>query len=379
MHPTRVPGRVLRRVVLSTLAAAGLTAGASVGFAAQIFDPPLTTRPATATQPTTRVALHFQNAPINSILEQLSRDYDFRIPINEAPTSLRINLIAETPVTPQEAIALLNSALRPSGYTAIATGNILKVVSASKGRKLTPVFTGQDPDQIPENDDLRTQVVPVSGLDAVKLRQDLTPLVGSDAEMSANAASNSIVLTDTSSNIKRIVTIIHDLDQHKIGSSDMKVVRLKNADADTAAKLVMQLFNPQQNAQNQATPFPFNFFRRGGGGRGGRGGSPFGGGRGGSPFGGGGNEQEEQASEGQINAAADTRTNTVVVTGPPDQVVVVLDMLHQLDDNPAAEQTFFLIRLKNANAMDTMATLNAMFSGTGSTSGLGTNRGLSSG
>src|ERR1700693_5604954 len=64
---------------------------------------------------------------------------------------------------------------------------------------------------------------------------------------------------------------------------------------------------------------------RGGGGGGGRGGGGFGGGPGGgfgggNPFaallGGAGANQQDAGSEGTVNAGSDTRTNTIVVTGP---------------------------------------------------------------
>ena len=372
MRATRDHGRVLRRVVLSALAGAGLLLGSHSPLAAQLADPP-STQPTTA--PTTQVTLRFQNAPVDAVLVQLSRDYGWEV-LNLASESAtaRVSVISEHPVPPEEAVSLLNGALKAKGYAAILQGNQLKIVSASQAKKgAIPVHFGSNPESIKDGDELITQVIPVTGLDAVKLRQDLTPLIGTDADVTANAASNSIVITDTASNIKRIVRIIYDLDQHQAAAQDMKVVRLKNADADSAAKLIMTLFNPQQNSQNQGPQFPFNFFRGGRGGGGGGGGGGRGGG--GFPFGGGGaNNQQDQGNEGKINAAADTRTNTVVVTGPPEQVKVVLEMLKEIDDNPAAAQTFFMYRLRNGNALDLMATLNAMFSGNGA-SGLNTNRG----
>src|SRR5581483_7688380 len=102
--------------------------------------------------------------------------------------------------------------------------------------------------------------------------------------------------------------------------SELKVVRLKNAEAESAAKLVLAIFRPDQNqsgnAQNNGNPF---------GGRGGRGGPMIFGPPGFGPPGmgqgsGQGNSSQDQSGQGKINAAADTRTNTVVVSGPPDLV-----------------------------------------------------------
>src|SRR6202012_4952453 len=112
---------------------------------------------------------------------------------------------------------------------------------------------------------------------------DLSPLL-SDPTMSANAASNSLIMTDTGSNIRRIATIINAMNDRKIDDSTYKVMKLNYADADATSKLIMSLYNPTtgQNGQNNN---PFANFRGfggpgGGGGGGGRGGGG-GGGRGG--------------------------------------------------------------------------------------------------
>ena len=45
-------------------------------------------------------------------------------------------------------------------------------------------------------------------MDAVKLRDDLKPLISKDADVAANEASNTIVITDTCSNIRRMARVI---------------------------------------------------------------------------------------------------------------------------------------------------------------------------
>ena len=93
----------------------------------------------------------------------------------------------------------MNAALKPKGYVVIKMGMILKILTKQHAREAPPVFYGSDPAEIPDSDDLRTQVMPVLALDAVKLRQDLTPMISSETSMMANAASNSLVVTDASS------------------------------------------------------------------------------------------------------------------------------------------------------------------------------------
>ena len=168
----------------------------------------------------------------------------------------------------------------------------------------------------------------------MKLKTDLSPIL-SDAVVASNAASNSLVITDTANNIRRIAKIVKALGQRQSTASDIRVIQLKYADADAAAKLMTSLFNPTQNGQQQGgNNGGFPIFGRGGPGGGGPGGfgGPGGGGPGGfgGPGGGGtpgfgqnaSNSSNDQAAQTKINAASDARTNTVVVTGPPDQLKV---------------------------------------------------------
>jgi len=318
-----------------------------------------------STKPTTQVSLKFIDVPVISVLNQLSIDYGFEIVQPEIPSETRVTVISQQPVTPEGAISLLNTALKSRGFVAILNGRILRVLTRQHAQNAPPVFFGIDPEEIPESDDLRTQVMPVGALDAVKLKTDLSPML-SDAVVASNAASNALVVTDTANNIRRIAKIIGDLGQRQATASDIRVIQLKYTDAESAAKLVTTLFNPSQNSQQQggASPFP-NF------GRGGPGGFMAFGGPGGGPPGLGGNNSNssnDQASQTKINAASDARTNTVVVTGPPDQLKIVVEMLKEIDANPSSETTFFLYRVKNGQAVDMANTLNGMFQQTGTTS-----------
>src|SRR6185437_2344991 len=87
------------------------------------------------TLPTTQVSLRFQNVPVNSVLEQLSQDYGFEIPVNEAPANVRVNVISLQPIPAEEAVRLFNSALRPKGFIAVLNGRILKVMARDKAKK----------------------------------------------------------------------------------------------------------------------------------------------------------------------------------------------------------------------------------------------------
>lgn len=347
-----------------------------------------TSQPAGPWGPTTRVTLNFKDASVDSVLDYLSSHAGFIIIKSTSTIGGRVNLLSKSPVSPEEAVALLNSVLAQQGYTAIQMDRVLKIVSKTDAvRGAIPVHFGADPAKIAKTDEIITQVIPVSSVDAVKLRTDLQPVVNTDATWVANGASNTLVITDTSANIRRVVEIIANMDRRESAENTFKVKQLKYADATAAATLITNLFKDDATSQGGQRQGGGGFPGFGGGGGGGfnRGGFGGGGGGFGGGFGGGGRPGggtggataggSDSATKGHVTAAADARTNTVVVTGPTASLEIIDKMLTELDANPASEQTFFIYSVKNGTATDMAQTMNALFGNNTS----GANRNTSTG
>ena len=320
---------------------------------------PTVVRPHSKFPTTQKITLRFKDAPVDAVLQHLSEAAGFEV-VKDAPIEGRVTVWSDQPVTPEEAVTLLNTLLKGNGYTAIQMGRILKITSREKAKKGSiPVHFGADPGEVAETDDLVTQVIPLKTLDAVKLKTDLQPLIGTDADLSANASSNSIIITDTSANIRRVVQIVYNMDKREASENDIVVQQLKFADATATAKLITDIFKPADATQAQPSPFPF--FGRGFG----RGGPGGGGPGGGGPGGGGNSADADKGRTGQITASADTRTNTIVITGPKDTLATIKsEILSKIDANPAADQKFFTYRVKNGQAVDMANTLNSLFGST---------------
>ena len=153
------------------------------------------------------ILLNFQDASTDAVLDELSAAAGFIVVKEVSPIAGRVTLVSKQPVTSDEAVSLLNTVLKKNGYTAVRQGRVLKIMEFSKARKSAiPVRSGRDPEQIEPTDELITQVIPLGNADATQLKEDLAPLINTDqADFSANASSNSLIITDTAANIRRIV------------------------------------------------------------------------------------------------------------------------------------------------------------------------------
>ncbi len=62
-----------------------------------------------------------------------------------------------------------------------------------------------------------------------------------------------------------------------------------------------------------------------------------------------------------MTAASDTRTNTIIVQAPAETLIAVEAVIKELDSNPVTEETLFIYRLKNGQAVRMETVLNILF------------------
>lgn len=299
-----------------------------------------------------RIVLNFQNAGINEILEYLSETAGMVI-LSDSFIDGRVNLVSKQPLRIDEVVALINTVLREKDYAAIRTGRVLKLVPISEaGRQNIPVRTGSDPEQVTAGDDMVTHIIPIRYANAMNLSEDLSGLLPEYAILTANEASNSLIVTDTTSGIRRLMEIVRAVDTQMSAIADVKVFRLVYADAETTANLINTVFNQEQassSRNNDSNPFSRMMgFRGGPGGRGDR------------------NQQNSDSSGGpnlRVIASADERTNAVVVSGPGDILEVIARVVKELDSNPDEERSLFVYTLRNARAENLTEVLNNLIQG----------------
>jgi general secretion pathway protein D len=331
-------------------AAAAATSLALAACAALAADPPKpATAPTAGTQPATqaattapvKVTLNFKDAPLDTVLDYLSQSAGFII-VREGATEGRVTILSKQPVSPEEAITLVNAALKVNGFTAMRDGRVLRITARDKAKKgNVPVHFGAKPEDIANDEEMITQVIPIENVSATKLRDDLKPLMTPDADVAANDGSNTIIITDASSSIRRIVQIIANLDKHEAATSEIRIFPLKFANAAATVKLIETFFKnqgggaqmtPQQmmQMQQQGMPVPPQ--------------------RGGS--------EKHGAS---VILAADDRTNTLIMMGSPVQLALIEGILTKLDSNPIPASEMKSFQLKYAQAEATAKLINNLF------------------
>ena len=343
---------------------------------------PATTRTETTTSPSpvpreqnsaagnaAGIQMNFRNAPLEQVLEYLSEAAGFII-VLDAPIKGTVNVISAKPMSQDEAVDFLSSALNKNGLAAIRDGRTLTIIdrTAAKTRDI-PVKVNNDPRMIPKNDEIVTQIIPIRYVEAEQLAKDLVSFISPQATFVANAAGNSIVMTDTQANIRHMVEIIKAIDSSAEAETEIRVFHLTHASPSDVATALAGVFPSTSSSgnNNQAPvrfgggPFGAGGFAAmmGGGGRGGGGGNA---GRGGGSSASGQNDRIRRAS--QVMAVADSRTSSVIVTASKDLMSQIVGMVRELDVASTRDQQVHVFRMNNGDPQQAAQVLQNMFQST---------------
>jgi general secretion pathway protein D len=213
--------------------------------------------------------LNFRGVPLDTVLDYLSKAAGFVI-IRDVDIEGTIDVWSHQLLDKSEAVDLLNAILNSKGYAAVQNGRMLTIVQRDTAlQRDLPVRKGSEPTDIPRNDTMVTQVIPVRHADAKQLVENMAPLLPEYANISANESSNSIVLTDTQNNIHRMVQIIQALDTTISEVTTIRVYALEHSDATEVAKIVNDVFaqSGTSSGANRQAEFWSRLRGRGRGGR----------------------------------------------------------------------------------------------------------------
>lgn len=341
----------------------------------------------------------FRYAPWADVLKLFADVNDLTLDLNDVPPGT-FNYYDDKTYTMTQALDILNGYLMSKGYALIRRDRFLVCLNIADNPIPWNSIPSITEDELPErgNNELLSLIMPLQGgLEAEKMATEVAPLMGPLGKASALKSSNSLVLTDIGSNLRRIYKLLKTTQPAYTGDNAFRAISLKHITALEAERTVRKHFN--LNPAIGTTTTGGGFGRGGGGWPGGGGGGWPGGGGGGNPWGGGGWGGDggrggrggnngfdggqgggfpgqggapapaaptagNQASPfaGKIQVTADTRLNILIVTASTQLIKIVEDIVKAMDTEPdrAANQvdekpTFFQSYTVLGNDVTSMA------------------------
>jgi general secretion pathway protein D len=258
-----------------------------------------------------RLTLNFVNTEIDAVARALA-DFMGRPFIVDPRVKGTVTLTVDQPLTPDQALAALSSALRLQSVAVVQSGGVYRIIPEADAKLQggsvnvgTPAAAGA------RGDEVVTQVFKLNYESAVAIAQVLRPLIAPNNTINAYAANNTIVVTDYAENVRRISRIIAAIDTPS--GSDIDIVRLEHTVATDVALTLGRLLETAPQGQD--------------------------------------------ASQ-RVTVLAEPASNSLLIRAPtPARTNLVRTLVAKLDQPSSAPGNIHVVYLKNANSTNLARTL----------------------
>ena len=200
---------------------------------------------------TTPVAMNFNDVDINTFIQYISELTGKNFVVDQNVKG-KITILSPAGVSAEEAYRIFESVLDVNGYAAVPSGPVVKIVPTAQARTMN-MATYQGEDGAPADDRIVTRIVRLKYAGANEVRAMLTPLLAKTSVMVSHADSGILTITDTQSNINRLLEIIRSVDV-PARDEEIAIIPLAHASATNAAKVVYQLFAQGGQSQQGTAP-----------------------------------------------------------------------------------------------------------------------------
>jgi len=292
-----------------------------------------------------RIHLDYQDVELTVVIEAIAKltnrnfIYDDRV-------RGRVTIVSPSPVTADQAYAVFESVLKVKGFTTVrGPGGVYKIIPV-RDAKESNIDTIKDSRPAENRDRFVTRLIPLLYIDAESISNTIKPLVSKDASLVAYDPTNTIIVTDTSANIQRLLSIFEaiDIETHK---AELAVIQIEYADADTLAEQISEIYGAEVGDGTATTARAARRSRASRRARRRRAA-----------------QQETQSQPGsQVRIMTDERTNSLLVLASRSQLEDIRDLVRKLDVEVTGGGRIHVYYLLHADAEELAQTLQGLLGG----------------
>lgn len=191
------------------------------------------------------ITMNFKDVDLHVLVKFMS-DLTGKNFVIEPNVKGTMTILSPEKITPEEAYQVFLSVLDVHGFAAVPSGKVVKIILAadakSKGVEIltrNAIRSG--------GDKIITQILPLKHGDAADFARLLAPLVPKSGLMVPYPDTNTLILIDAESNIRRLAEILSELDTPD-AKGGIHIFELENANAKKLATKVTQLFQSRRAA-----------------------------------------------------------------------------------------------------------------------------------
>ncbi|QTA93232.1 type II secretion system secretin GspD [Desulfonema magnum] len=221
----------------------------------------------------------------------------------------------EKKISAKELYKVFESVLEVHGYATVEAGEVTKIVSSGDARSKN-IETMVEETWRSSEDKLVTQLMPLKYAETREISRLFKPLVSKNSNILAYAPTNTLIITDIYSNIKRLLKILKKIDVPGVGQ-EISVIPLEHSDATKLVRLLTTVFQQKRTKKKRTTD--------------------------------------------TIKFVADERTNTIVSLASEDDTLRIKDLIARLDKElPRGTENIRVYYLEYATAEDLAKVLQSL-------------------
>lgn len=240
----------------------------------------------------------------------------------------KISIISPDSISTKEAYDVFESVLEIHGFAAVKAGKLVKIIPAKSANQKN-IVTKLKLEAVDVNDHVITQLIPLKYADPAEIKRLFSPLVSKNSSILSYGPTNTLIVTDLSSNIYRLLKILDTIDVTEIGQ-EITVIPLEYADAKTFNSLLSTVFKAQKRTSKKIS------------------------------------------SMKDVKFVADDRTNSIVVLASKGDTERITNLVKMLDrEVPRGKEKIHVYYLENATAEELAKVLQSLSQKKSSTSAKG--------
>lgn len=229
----------LERVLLCMICICGLVLAVEAVCAEELPLPLPGTAPVSAAPGQRYITIDFDNVDINLFIKYISELTGKNFVVDKTVQG-NVTIISPTKISEDEAYRVFESVLEVHGFTTVPAGSVIKILPSARARSQNIEMLSMGASASPD-DRVVTQLVPLKYSSPEELKKVLTPLVSQTSVLIAHIPSGMLIITETLSNIQKLLAIIAVLDVES-REDEVAVIPLYNASSTALAKIMSTIY-----------------------------------------------------------------------------------------------------------------------------------------
>ncbi len=302
-----------------------------------------------------RFDFNFISKDLKDLIEFLSQETSLTLIASQSDIeNKKFALTNLKNATMDEVLQEVKTVLATYNLTTIRTHNTVLITTFEKAVQMkVPVKRiTANPEQVEMSDEIQTYIIQLESAVASELVGSLKSLLNKAANIFADGNSNSLIITDVASNIRRIAMILQVVDEEQDQPLKVEVVPLQNASARSLAATLGEIFRSEAQISNvirkmASAEKPIDDFDEM-------------------------REMMQKAKEkgggidmlrGRIQIAADESSNSLIIKASESNLAALKNLIRQLDTTPNVQSEIKIYRLNYSISQDVAQTIEEVITG----------------